>query len=238
MPPESEELVTALSASLVLMEKGAPSRTSPTPSHAGTVLNDVLDFNRMEAGRLVIQNRAFDLHKVFQSIALAFRGPVAARKLQLVADLDPAIDAYCPIVRGDETRLLQILSNLLSNSCKFTSSGTIRYSTRLLHPSTALREQRRRQIDGYSTPTQRDSLAPPPSAQGTPRPSTESSHPLNEGNVGRSDLVIVRIEVADSGVGIKRRDLQGDSFRLFSPYIQTEIGQRQGGKGAHVGSLR
>lgn len=44
-----------------------------------------------------------------------------------------------------------------------------------------------------------------------------------------NELIIVRIEVQDTGVGIKPKDMEGG--RLFSAYVQTEIGKKQGGKG-------
>lgn len=47
------------------------------------------------------------------------------------------------------------------------------------------------------------------------------------------DRIVIRIEVEDTGVGIKRKDMVDN--RLFSPYVQTDIGRFQGGKGTGLG---
>ena len=47
------------------------------------------------------------------------------------------------------------------------------------------------------------------------------------------DRVVIRIEVLDTGLGIRARDVH--DHRLFSPYVQTEIGKNQGGKGSGLG---
>lgn len=64
--------------------------------------------------------------------------------------------------------------------------------------------------------------------------SSDSSSSSGQGNGGQArDCVIVRIEISDSGPGIRPSDMV--DFRLFSPYVQTEVGRVQGGKGSGLG---
>jgi len=63
----------------------------------------------------------------------------------------------------------------------------------------------------------------------------EAGGPLPPGPGGNGNRIVVRIEVHDTGVGIRGRDLVDGGRRLFSPYVQTEIGRVQGGKGSGLG---
>ena len=90
-----------------------------------TILNDILDLAKIEAGRFDVEHRPFDLtHAVNRSVELW--APAALEKgLALTCDISPEVHAW---VSGDDARLRQILQNLLSNALKFTSSGTVRLS--------------------------------------------------------------------------------------------------------------
>ena len=86
------------------------------------LINDILDFSKIEAGKLELESREFVLERAVESTVELYR-PLAARKgLQLQLQLAPDLPAY---VRGDRTRLRQILSNLLGNAIKFTDEGEV-----------------------------------------------------------------------------------------------------------------
>lgn len=86
------------------------------------LINDILDFSKIEAGRLEIEHQAFDLAEAVASTVTLYQ-PLAGRKaLQLTHSLAPALPTH---VRGDRTRLRQVLSNLLANAVKFTSEGRV-----------------------------------------------------------------------------------------------------------------
>jgi PAS domain S-box-containing protein len=86
------------------------------------VINDILDFSKIEAGRLDLENAPFDLRACVES-ALELVAAGALRKgLDLAFDLDPAVPGA---LVGDETRLRQILINLLNNAVKFTEQGEV-----------------------------------------------------------------------------------------------------------------
>ena len=86
------------------------------------VINDVLDFSKVEAGKLDLEVAPFHLrHSLEDSIGL-FRAVAAEKSLRLGCDLPPELPVW---VAGDETRLRQVVLNLISNALKFTSSGDV-----------------------------------------------------------------------------------------------------------------
>lgn len=87
------------------------------------ILNDVLDWSRIESGSLVLENIEFDLREVLQGVADLFEPIIASRGVRFETDVAPELPL---LVRGDPHRLRQVLSNLVGNAAKFTSNGRIR----------------------------------------------------------------------------------------------------------------
>ena len=86
------------------------------------ILNDILDFSKIEAGRLDIESVPFSLRKLIQESTRPFLPVVHEKELRFLVDVDKSLEDD---LRGDPTRLRQILSNLLGNALKFTSHGSI-----------------------------------------------------------------------------------------------------------------
>ena len=87
-----------------------------------SVINDILDTSKMEAGRLELEAVAFDLHRVVHEV-VALLGPRAqAKGIALTVGLDPGLARW---VVGDAGRVRQILLNLAGNAVKFTAAGTV-----------------------------------------------------------------------------------------------------------------
>ena len=87
------------------------------------IIDDILDFSKIEAGRLELESTAFSLSGLVQGALDTFRPQAAAKGLALEAEIDTgSVDA----LRGDPTRVRQILFNLLSNALKFTERGRVR----------------------------------------------------------------------------------------------------------------
>lgn len=195
---DQQDMVLGLHSTLNMMEK---------------VLNDVLSFNRMESGTLIQARKPFAFHKYIQIVV--FSQKPKSDQLELKLHLDPRVDEVCGgIFIGDEMRLRQIVSNLVSNAIKFTERGSIHIRTALVYPC---------------LPSAADSDAP------------ILDHMDSKRSIAKQDSVgqqpytraVIRVEVADSGVGLTYADVRDN--RLFSPYVQTEIGRRQGGKGSGLG---
>ena len=130
----SHELRTPLNG--VLGMARALQRTGLDPRQQGYVetmlrsgdglvamLNDVLDISKIEAGRLDLESTAFDIRSVAEQAVELWAEAATARRLSLVAEIDPSTPAF---VVGDETRVRQVLANLISNALKFTERGSVR----------------------------------------------------------------------------------------------------------------
>lgn len=87
------------------------------------LVNDILDFSKIEAGKLELEQRDFVLHKVIAEVLALYQPAATDKGLQLSSELDLAT---VEVVRGDSTRLKQILVNLISNAIKFTNSGEVK----------------------------------------------------------------------------------------------------------------
>ncbi|TFK48405.1 hypothetical protein OE88DRAFT_1713978 [Heliocybe sulcata] len=240
------------------------------------VLNDVLDFDRMDSGRFESVSKPYSFHHVMRSLLVPLQLATNARNLELVTEFDENIDlvsrraAYLAmghqpdvveklvqehpdedgIVCGDETRFRQIITNLASNACKFTQSGgKLSVRTQLVMPSVA--------------PPAHSSCEPPCSetdftdhTDGSKVPDSAvldveegfgdkvlghhvlsathlSQHNLHHAQGNPLEWIVVRIEVTDTGCGIKPKDMAHS--KLFSAFNQTEQGRQQGGKGTGLG---
>jgi signal transduction histidine kinase/CheY-like chemotaxis protein len=91
------------------------------------VINNVLDLSKMEAGHLQLEHIDFDLRGIIDEAVDAVAFGASEKHIELVVD----VDFRCPAsVRGDPTRLRQVLLNLLSNAVKFADSGDVTLSVR------------------------------------------------------------------------------------------------------------
>lgn len=99
-----------------------------------TILNDILDLSKIEAGKLSLDIGPFDPRDAIRQ-TLRILSPQAVQKgIQLKAVLDPRLPASC---HGDLTRLRQILLNLAGNAIKFTKAGEVVVSLFIENPSSS-----------------------------------------------------------------------------------------------------
>ena len=91
--------------------------------HLLAIINNILDFSRIESGHLQLEVIEFSLNDLIQSALLMFGQPAQAKGLALRVNLAPEDGAL--ILRGDPLRLRQILVNLLGNAIKFTAQGEV-----------------------------------------------------------------------------------------------------------------
>jgi len=85
------------------------------------ILNDILDINKIEAGKLDIEDLTFSLAEVIDNVVQVFIPVAQKKKITLEVIEDPNVPMF---VKGDEIRVRQILFNLLGNALKFTASTT------------------------------------------------------------------------------------------------------------------
>lgn len=93
-----------------------------------SLVNDVLDFSKIEAGKLLLNPNRFTLQEIAERIKAIFAMQIANKGLefQLVVDEKSPVDLF-----ADDTRIQQILLNLISNAIKFTNQGFIRIALHL-----------------------------------------------------------------------------------------------------------
>jgi len=102
-----------------------------------SLMNDILDLTKIEAGKITIELAEFSLHQCIKDIVLMQKQVINEKGLQL--DVNVAEDIPYIMV-GDQLRIKQILLNLIGNSVKFTKQGNISISVRLveLHDSNVI----------------------------------------------------------------------------------------------------
>ncbi|KWT99356.1 TMAO reductase system sensor TorS [Vibrio toranzoniae] len=86
------------------------------------ILNDVLDYSKIEAGHLEIRVASFDLHQMVQDTYQLMEGRAGEKKLEFNYHIESGVQRYW---RGDVTRMSQVLNNLVGNAIKFTNTGTV-----------------------------------------------------------------------------------------------------------------
>ncbi len=90
-----------------------------------TIINDILDYSKIEAGKLQLEHTDIDLSHLLDDAVKLFSEAARQKGLSLSATVTPTIPT---VLRGDPTRLRQILLNLIGNSIKFTATGSIAVS--------------------------------------------------------------------------------------------------------------
>ena len=147
------------------------------------LVNDVLDFSKLDAGKVVLERRPLHLSALIREVEAFFAPEAFVKGIELVSTCSPDVPE---LILGDSTRIRQIVANLVANAIKFTPTGGVHVHLGL---------------DGE----------PPGDAT-----------PANRG-------MRVRIQIADSGVGIDPARLPF----LFKPFQQADesIGRRFGGTG-------
>src|SRR2546428_13501656 len=86
------------------------------------ILNDILDYSKIEAEHLELESIPFDISKVVHATASLLAVRAREKHLELLAEVAPDVPR---IVRGDPTRLRQVLMNLIGNAIKFTEQGEV-----------------------------------------------------------------------------------------------------------------
>ena len=104
-------------------------KISDAARHLLSIINDILDISKIEAGKLRLDDTGFMLDRVLDNVCTMVRDRVEAQGLELVFDIAPGLTG---VLRGDPLRLGQVLLNFASNAVKFTEHGFVRIRARVL----------------------------------------------------------------------------------------------------------
>jgi signal transduction histidine kinase/ActR/RegA family two-component response regulator len=110
LQPEEHEMVELIRSSGATLER---------------LLSDILDSAKIESGQLTFEPAPFDLEQSVKDVAALWRVKAEDQGVAMVVEFDEALSG---LVEGDMVRLRQVLTNLVSNALKFTSSGSVRLS--------------------------------------------------------------------------------------------------------------
>jgi len=129
----SHELRTPLSGIIGMLQLGLREPMPPASRSRVTlalgnaeallaIINDILDYSKIEAGKMGFETVDFDLREMVQSLVELLDLRAQEEGLSLLSDIDPNVPRW---LRGDPMRLRQILLNLIGNALKFTEVGTV-----------------------------------------------------------------------------------------------------------------
>jgi PAS domain S-box-containing protein len=130
----SHELRTPLNgiigaANLLMQNNGLPEQKpyfdvlKYSSEHMLNLINQVLDFSKIEAGKMDLEETTFDLKQLIENIYKIFKGQFEEKGVSLELNFDSQLCDRTYI--GDPTRLIQVITNLLSNAHKFTQKGSV-----------------------------------------------------------------------------------------------------------------
>ncbi len=101
--------------------------------HSGTalvmIINDILDQSKIEAGKMEIVESSYEIRPLVEDVRMIIENRIGSKEIELRIDLDEKIPRC---IMGDALRIRQILINLMNNAVKFTESGYIQLSAKVL----------------------------------------------------------------------------------------------------------
>jgi CheY-like chemotaxis protein len=176
-----------------------------------TIINDILDFSKIESGRLELETETFVLRECVEGALDLLATRAAEKRLDLLYEIG---DGVPQTIRGDTTRLRQVLVNLLANAIKFTDQGEVVLSVRIKAPDAIASDARL--AAGSVPPMPLDSVG---------LPSTQTPFP----KANEVQIVELVFSVTDTGIGIPQEAIG----RLFRSFTQVDVSttRRFGGTG-------
>lgn len=94
-----------------------------------TIINDILDISKIEAGMMTFEEHTFSVREIFKSLHVMLMEKAKEKHLELVFSCDEDVP---DVLLGDNTRLTQIVINLVGNAIKFTQKGNVHVRARVL----------------------------------------------------------------------------------------------------------
>ena len=187
-----------------------------------SLVNDTLDISKIEAGQLTLEEIDFDLQRLISSSIMLMSARASEKGLLIRSDIGTAVPRF---IKGDPTRLRQILMNLINNALKFTEKGGVTVAVRLLPAPAENRHRLRLEIQdtGIGIPASaRDKLFKEYSQ-------VDSSTSRLYGGTGLGLSICKQLVQAMGGeIGVDSVDGYGSTFWFVIDFGQAEGGDTLG----------
>ncbi|XGV98712.1 MAG: CHASE2 domain-containing protein [Leptolyngbya sp. BL-A-14] len=174
--------------------------------HLLGLINDVLEMSKIEAGRVRLNATSFNLHQLLDDLEAMLRIRATVKQLTLTFEYAPTLPQY---ITTDESKLRQVLLNLLGNAIKFTDRGGVTLCVNAENEGVEIKI-------GKEWTGESDSVL----ASSAPPVLTSLPH----------SPITLTFEIKDTGTGIDPEELE----HLFQPFAQTRAG-RQANEGTGLG---
>jgi signal transduction histidine kinase/CheY-like chemotaxis protein len=190
-----------------------------------TLLNDILDFEKIQHGRMDLEQISFELPRLIQGVATLMSGHAAQKDIGLKTVIDENVPRF---VIGDPNRLRQVLLNLAGNAIKFTSSGNVTIRVECKEPAQGTLHNILFSVQdsgiGISEEAQRNLF--------TPFSQADSSISRKFGGTGLG-LAICKglIEAMSSRIRVDSEENKGSTFYFILKMQSSEHGVIGGGAG-------
>ncbi|HEY4369838.1 MAG TPA: ATP-binding protein [Steroidobacteraceae bacterium] len=169
------------------------------------ILNDVLDFAKIESGKLQLEAAPFSPVELLQTVSAPFIAAAQGKSLGFVTLVDGNVP---PLVVGDALRLRQVMNNLLGNAVKFTARGSVTIGC-------VLASSQVHDLELRITVTDTGTGIPPQALERIFKPfmQAEASTARNFGGTGLGLAIVQRlVELMDGKIGVQSTVGQGSSF--------------------------
>ena len=177
------------------------------------IVDDILDYSKLEAERLVLESTAFNLRELLDTVLEMMERPAEAKGLRLHLQIDSNVRLP---VRADPVRLRQVLANLVGNAIKFTERGTVTVAVRKLSETAA---QHRLRFEVRDT-----GIGIEPAAQARlfqAFSQADASTTRLYGGTGLGLAICKRIvELMDGRIGVESEPRHGSTFWFEVPVLK------------------
>ncbi|QKG80875.1 ATP-binding protein [Tenuifilum thalassicum] len=198
--------------------------------HLLSVINDILDYSKLETGKLRLEQRVFSPRKVVENVVKLFEAKATEKELNILVNVDASIPEK---MVGDDYRLQQVLINLVGNSIKFTNQGSIIVSASVLNQADDVAKIQFTVADtGIGIPVDKQAQIFEEFTQ------ADSSTSRRFGGTGLGLTIVKRlVELQGGEVSLSSQPDEGTIIRIVIPY-STKVDEAEHSENRVAGSLK